>query len=73
MLFVMLVAILKDYLCYSSIYLFVVLGLELRAYTSLFLCVLGIFKIGSRELFARAGFKPQSSCSLPPEQLGLQV
>jgi hypothetical protein len=44
-----------------------VLGLELRAYalsysTSPFcVCVLGIFKIGSYELFAWAGFEPRSS------------
>jgi hypothetical protein len=31
------------------------------------------FKIGSHELFAWAGFEPQSSWSLPPEQLGLQA
>jgi hypothetical protein len=35
--------------------------------------VLGIFKIRSHELFAQAGFKPQSSWSLPLEELGLQV
>jgi hypothetical protein len=29
--------------------------------------VLGIFEIGSCELFAWAGFKPQSSWSLPPK------
>jgi hypothetical protein len=28
--------------------------------------VLGIFEIGFHELFARAGFKPWSSWSLPP-------
>jgi hypothetical protein len=37
------------------------------------LSVLGIFKVGSCQLFAWAGFKLQSSWSLPPEQLGLQV
>jgi hypothetical protein len=29
--------------------------------------VLGIFEIGSYELFAQAGFEPWSSWSLPPE------
>jgi hypothetical protein len=43
----------------------VVLGLELRAYTlshstNLYF-VKGFFEIGSRELFAQAGFEPQSS------------
>jgi hypothetical protein len=52
-------------------FFFLVLGFELRAYTlshstSLFI-VLGIFKIGSCELFTLAGFEPQSSRSLPPE------
>jgi hypothetical protein len=28
---------------------------------------LSIFKIGSLELFAQAGFEPRFSCSLPPE------
>jgi hypothetical protein len=49
---------------------FEILGFELRAYTlshstSPFL-VKGIFKIRS-QLFAWAGFEPQSSWSLPPE------
>jgi hypothetical protein len=35
--------------------------------------VKGFFEIGSWELFAWAGFGPQSSWSLPPEYLGLQV
>jgi hypothetical protein len=41
-------------------FFFALLGLELRAYTlshSISPFVLGIFKIGSLELFARAGFK----------------
>jgi hypothetical protein len=56
----------------SSFFFFLaVLGLELRAYTlshstSPFL-VMGFFEIGSHELFAWAGFEPQSSWSLPPE------
>jgi hypothetical protein len=29
--------------------------------------------MGSRELFAQAGFEPRSSWSLPPEWLGLQA
>jgi hypothetical protein len=29
--------------------------------------VMGFFEIGSHELFAQAGFKPQSSWSLPHE------
>jgi hypothetical protein len=46
-------------------FFFVVLGLELRAYalshsTSPFF-VMGVFEIGSQELFAWAGFEPQSS------------
>jgi hypothetical protein len=36
-------------------------------------CVLGIFEIGSHKLLAKAGFKPWSSWSLPPEQQGLQA
>jgi hypothetical protein len=54
-------------------FFFVVLGLELRAYTLshstspfFFVCVLGIFEIGSCELFALAGFELQS-LSLSPE------
>jgi hypothetical protein len=42
----------------------VVLGLELKTYTlsrTIALFVLGIFEIGYPELFARAGFEPQSS------------
>jgi hypothetical protein len=35
--------------------------------------VMGSFKIRSLELFALAGFQPQSSWSLLPEKLGLQV
>jgi hypothetical protein len=35
------------------------------------LFVMGIFKIGSQELFAWAGFDPWPSWTLPPEQLGL--
>jgi hypothetical protein len=35
--------------------------------------VLGIFEIGAGKLFAQAGLEPQSSWSLPPEWLGLQV
>jgi hypothetical protein len=50
---------------------FVVLGLELRAYTlslstSPFLGRV-FLKIGSKELFVCAGFEPWSSWSLPPE------
>jgi hypothetical protein len=52
-------------------FFFAVLGLELRAYTlshstTLFFCD-RFFEIGSCELFARAGFEPRSSWSLPPE------
>jgi hypothetical protein len=48
------------------------LGFELRAHTSShstypFCFVMGIFEMGSRELFAQAGLKPRSSWSLPPE------
>jgi hypothetical protein len=35
--------------------------------------VLGIFKIGSAELFAQAAFELKSSWSLPPEMLQLQA
>jgi hypothetical protein len=35
--------------------------------------VMAIFKIGSHQLFAQTGFKPQSFLSLPPDQVGLQV
>jgi hypothetical protein len=35
--------------------------------------LLGIFEIGSGKLFSLTGFEPQSSRSLPPEKLGLQV
>jgi hypothetical protein len=56
-------------------FFFVVLGFELRAYTLShytstripFLCVMGFFEIVTLELFAQAGFPPQSSWSLPPE------
>jgi hypothetical protein len=46
--------------------LFAVLRLELRAYTLSHstlepFFVMGFFEIGSRQLFARAGFKPPSS------------
>jgi hypothetical protein len=37
------------------------------------LFVMGIFEIGSCELFAWAGFKPRSSWSLPPKWLELQA
>jgi hypothetical protein len=51
--------------------------IHLKPLHQLFLCVcvyvLDIFEIGSRELFAQAGFKPQSSWSLLPEWLELQV
>jgi hypothetical protein len=47
------------------LFIFAVLGLKLRAYTlshstSPFFCD-GFFEIGSLELFAWAGFEPQSS------------
>jgi hypothetical protein len=58
-------------LCTLFLCVYVVPGLELRAYTlshstSLFLCVLGIFEIGSHKLFARTGFKhdPPNLCCL---------
>jgi hypothetical protein len=35
--------------------------------------VLGIFEIGSPKLFTQIDLKQQSSLSLPPEWLGLQV
>jgi hypothetical protein len=41
-------------------------GLHLEPLHQLFF-VQGFFKIGSHELFARAGFELQSSWSLPPE------
>jgi hypothetical protein len=48
----------------------VVPGFELRAYTLSYstspIFVMGFFEIGSRELFAQAGFEPPSSFSLPP-------
>jgi hypothetical protein len=34
---------------------------------------MGFFKIGSRKLLAQAGFEPQSSWCLPPEEVGLQA
>jgi hypothetical protein len=46
------------------------LGLELRAFTLSYSAnpfVMGFFKIGAWELFAQAGFEPQSSWSVPPE------
>jgi hypothetical protein len=57
-------------------FFFAVLRFGLRVYytlshsTSIFF-VKGVFEIGSYELFAWAGFEQRSSCSLPPEQLGL--
>jgi hypothetical protein len=66
-----------DFSCFFGlchiVFFFVVseLGFELRAYTlspfhqSFF--VIGFFETGSHKLFARAGFEPQSSWSLPPE------
>jgi hypothetical protein len=53
------------------VFVCVVLGFELRAYTlshstSPFF-IMGFFKIGSRELFAWAGLEPCSFCSLPTE------
>jgi hypothetical protein len=47
-------------------------GLHLKPPHQPFLAM-GFFKIGSHKLFAQAGFKPWSSWSLPPEQLGLQL
>jgi hypothetical protein len=48
-----------------SIVLFAVLGFELRAFTLSHstspIFVMDFFEIGSRELFARAGFEPRSS------------
>jgi hypothetical protein len=47
-------------LFFFFLFRFAVLGLELRAYTlshSTALDVLGVFEIGSHELFAQAGFK----------------
>jgi hypothetical protein len=35
--------------------------------------MMGIFEIGSRTLFPRAGLEPQSSWTLPSEYLGLQM
>jgi hypothetical protein len=64
---------------YIFIYLFIylaVLRFKLRALTlshSTSPFPEGFFKIGSLELFARAGFKLQSSRSLPLEYLGLQA
>jgi hypothetical protein len=43
-----------DTACYA-------LSLSLEAFHQPFFCVSGIFKIGSHELFALAGLKPQSS------------
>jgi hypothetical protein len=50
---------------FSVVFFFAILGLELRTYTlshsiSPFVFVMGFFEIGPRELFARAGFEPQS-------------
>jgi hypothetical protein len=49
----------------------VVLGLKLRASTlsnfTKHFSVMGVFEIGSHELFSLAGFKPQSSLTLPAE------
>jgi hypothetical protein len=75
--------------CFSSVYLritffvfcfvllFVVLGLKLRAFTLSHstspIFVKGFFEVRSCELFAHAGFDPQSSRSQPPESLGLQA
>jgi hypothetical protein len=46
-------------------FLFAVLGLDLWAFTlnhsTSPIFVVGIFEIGSHELFAQAGFEPQSS------------
>jgi hypothetical protein len=48
-------------------------GLHLKPLYQQFF-VMGSFEIGSHHgLFVQAGFKPQSSWSLPPELLGLQV
>jgi hypothetical protein len=47
-------------------------GLHLEPLHQPYFCE-GFFKIGSQELFAWAGFEPQSSWSLPPELLGLQA
>jgi hypothetical protein len=52
------------------LFVFVVLGYELKAYilshsTSPFF-VMDFFEIGFRGLFAQAGFKPRSSRSLLP-------
>jgi hypothetical protein len=50
--------------CTEILFFFSVLGLELRAFTlshSTSPFVLGIFKIGSLELFASADFEPQAS------------
>jgi hypothetical protein len=54
---------------YLFIYLFVVLGFELRASYSLHqhFFVMGFFEIGSQELSAWAGFEPRALWSLPPE------
>jgi hypothetical protein len=53
-----------------------VLGFELRAYSlshsTSHIFVMGVFRDKVSTLFAQAGFKPWSSCSLPPEYLGLQ-
>jgi hypothetical protein len=45
------------------IYFFVVLGFELRAFT---------MSQSSALFLPKVGFELRSSCSLPPEQLGLQ-
>jgi hypothetical protein len=55
----------------EEFFFFEVLGFELRAYTLSHstrpFFVMVFFKIGSHELFARAGFEPQFSRSLPHE------
>jgi hypothetical protein len=52
-------------------FFFALLGLELRAFTLSHstspILVKSFFKIRSLKLFAQAGFKPQSSLSLPPD------
>jgi hypothetical protein len=48
-------------------------GLHLEPLHQLFCVCDGFFEIDSHKLFTRAGFKTQSSWSLPPELLGLQA
>jgi hypothetical protein len=55
-----------DYFFFLSLSFFVVLGFQLRTYTlrhstSPFFVMGFFFEIGSQELFAWAGFEPQSS------------